>query len=220
MRRTRLQALDTRAKIIEAAERAFFLRGATRTSLDDIAREAGVTRGAVYGHFKNKEAVFHAMFECSDLPLDPFAIAACSSDGDPLSQLRADLHRRLRDALQIARTRRLYSIAFIKCESAPETAHFCELIQMAGLRAEAQIEAALRCAVEHGQLSAALDTRQAANFIHAALSGFFRKRLMMPSQARSDAEVEQVVATAFRCIDCASHVTLQSSSTVKKRAPV
>lgn len=201
MRRTRLQALDTRAKIIDAAERAFFLRGATRTSLDDIAKEAGVTRGAVYGHFKNKEAVFHAMFECSDLPLDPFAVAPCSSDDDPLSRLRADLHRRLRDGLQSTRARRLYSIAFTKCESAPETAQFCERIQMAGLRAEAQIEAALQCAVSRGQLSAQLDTRQAANFIHAALSGFFRKRLLMATQPKADDEVDQIVATAFRCID-------------------
>ncbi|MDR6422614.1 TetR/AcrR family acrAB operon transcriptional repressor [Paraburkholderia phenoliruptrix] len=204
MGRTRQQALDTRAKIIDAAERAFFLRGATRTSLDDIAKEAGVTRGAVYGHFKNKEAVFHAMFECSNLPLDPLAVTACHGDGDPLSQLRADLRRRLLDGLQIARARRLYTITFNKCESAPETADFCERIQMAALRAEAQIEVALRCAVARGQLCASIDTRQAANFIHAALSGFFRKRLMMPSPANADAEVDHIVATAFRCIDHAS----------------
>lgn len=183
------------------------MRGATRTSLDDIAREAGVTRGAVYGHFKNKEAVFDAMFDCSDLPLDPFAIAPYapnSGDSNPLMQLRLDLHRRLRDALQIARTRRFYSIAFTKCESAPETARFCERIHMAAIRAEAQIEAALRCAVTHGQVSAELDTRQAANFIHAALTGFFRKRLMMPSQTNIEAEVDQIVRTAFHCIDAAS----------------
>jgi TetR/AcrR family transcriptional regulator, acrAB operon repressor len=203
MRRTRQQALDTRARIIDAAERAFFLRGATRTSLDDIAKEAGVTRGAVYGHFKNKEAVFHAMFEYSDLPLDPFAIAPCSSDGDPLSQLRADLHRRLRDALQVTRARRLYSIAFTKCESAPETLQFCERIHMAAVRAETQIEAALTCAVSRGQLPGNLDTRQAAGFIHAALSGYFRKRLMMPC-ASTDAEIEQIVEIALRCIDTAS----------------
>lgn len=204
MRRTRQQALNTRSKIINAAERAFFRHGAARTSLDEIAKEAGVTRGAVYGHFKSKEAVFHAMFEYSDLPLDPFAVAPCRGDGDPLGQLRADLHRRLRNALRTARTRRLYSIAFIKCESAPETAQFCERILMAGIRAEAQIEAALRCAVSGGQLRTDLDTRQAAAFIHAVLTGFFRKRLMMPSPAETDAEVAQTVATAFRCIDATS----------------
>lgn len=204
MRRTRQQALDTRAKIINAAERAFFLHGVARTSLDDIAKEAGVTRGAVYGHFKNKEAVFHAMFEYFDLPLDPFLISPCHEDGDPLPQLRADLRRRLHDAIRIARTRRLYIIAFTKCESAPETEHFCERIHMAGLRAEMQIDATLRCAVARGQLRANLDTYQAANFIHAALSGFFRKRLVMSLSTKIDAEIDQIVATALRCIDHAS----------------
>jgi TetR/AcrR family acrAB operon transcriptional repressor len=203
MRRTRQQALDTRARIIDAAERAFFQRGAMRTSLDDIAKEAGVTRGAVYGHFKNKEAVFHAMFECSDLPLDPFAIAPCSSDGNPLSQLRSELHRRLRDALRVTRARRLYSIALTKCESAPETMQFCERIHMAAMRAEMQIEAALNCAVSRDQLCADINTKQAAAFIHAALSGYFRKRLMMPS-ASTEAEIEQIVAIALRCIDTVS----------------
>ncbi|MDE1179842.1 TetR family transcriptional regulator [Paraburkholderia sp.] len=203
MRRTRQQALDTRARIIDAAERAFFSRGATRTSLDDIAREAGVTRGAVYGHFKNKEAVFLAMFECSDLPLDPFAIAPTSDENDasdPLQCLRADLHRRLREALHAGKARRLYSIAFTKCESAPETADFCERIHMAGMRAEAQIEAVLQRAVALGQLPADLDARQSANFIHAVLTGFFRKRLMMPAQARADLDADQIVSTAFRCL--------------------
>jgi TetR/AcrR family acrAB operon transcriptional repressor len=206
MKRTRRQALDTRAKIIDAAERAFFLRGAARTSLGDIAGEAGMTRDAVYGHFKNKEAVFHAMFEDADLPLDPLLIAPSLADSDPLSQLRADLHRCLRDALRSVRARRLYVIALTKCESAPETAHFCERMHMAGLRGEARIEAALRCAVARGQLCASLDTHEAANFIHAALSGFFRKQLMMSSPAKIDADVDRIVATALRCIDHTSPV--------------
>ncbi|MDP9651000.1 TetR family transcriptional regulator [Paraburkholderia caledonica] len=200
MRRTRQQALDTRVKIINAAERAFFLHGAARTSLEDIAKEAGVTRGAVYGHFKDKEAVFSAMFEYFGLPLDPFLIAPSHEDGDPLNRLQAELTRCLCDAIRIARTRRLYVIALTKCENAPEKAKFCERIHMAGLRAEAQIDAALRSAVARGQLRASLDTREAANFIHAALSGYFRKQLMMSSPGGIDADANRIVATALRCI--------------------
>ena len=48
-----------------------------------------------------------------------------------------------------------------------------------------------------------LNARQAAAFIHAALSGYFRKRLMMPC-ASNDAEIGQIVAIALRCIDSES----------------
>jgi TetR/AcrR family acrAB operon transcriptional repressor len=213
MSRARQRAFDTRAKIIAAAERIFLLRGATRTSLDDIAKEAGMTRRTMHGHFKNKQSVLHAMLESSSLPLDPFSIEPCSSDGDPLGLLRTDLHRCLRDVLQNARTRSLYGIVFTACESASETAQLCERIHMAGIHAEAQIEAALSCAVALGQLSADFDTRQAAAFIHGTLSGSLRKCLTMSPRTNTDAEIDQIAEAAFLCIDVIdNHISKSISS--------
>jgi TetR/AcrR family acrAB operon transcriptional repressor len=48
-----------------------------------------VTRGAVYGHFKNKSALFDAMFESSALPADPFLLEWRDNEGDPLGQLNS-----------------------------------------------------------------------------------------------------------------------------------
>ncbi|ACC72642.1 TetR family transcriptional regulator [Paraburkholderia phymatum] len=200
MGRTKQQALDTRAKIIEAAERVIYVRGFARASLEDIASEAGVTRGAVYGHFRNKEAVFQAIYENADMPLDPFVVQACEQDADPLQHLHAQLRQRLRDALHMRRARRLYSIALTKREVTAETAAFYERVSMASLRAEAQIDAALRAASERGQLPPGVDTRAAAGFIHAALTGFLHKRLLMSGEPRVDGEADQTLASALRCI--------------------
>jgi TetR/AcrR family acrAB operon transcriptional repressor len=200
MGRTKQQALDTRAKIIDAAERVFFVRGFARAALEDLASEAGVTRGAVYGHFRNKEAVFQAIYECADMPLDPFVVQSCEQDADPLQHLHAQLLQRLRDALYLRRARRLYSIALTKCEVTAETAAFYERVAMAALRAEAQIDAALRAASLRGQLPPDVDTRAAAGFIHAALTGFLHKRLLMSAESRADLEAEQTLASALRCV--------------------
>ncbi|MFP3552928.1 TetR family transcriptional regulator [Paraburkholderia sp. SIMBA_049] len=200
MGRTKQQALDTRAKIIDAAERVFFVRGFARAALEDIASEAGVTRGAVYGHFRNKEAVFQAIYECADMPLDPFVVQSCEQDADPLQHLHAQLLQRLWDALYLRRARRLYSIALTKCEVTAETAAFYERVAMAALRAEAQIDAALRAASLRGQLPPDVDTRAAAGFIHAALTGFLHKRLLMSAESRADLEAEQTLASALRCV--------------------
>ncbi|HMB16316.1 MAG TPA: TetR family transcriptional regulator, partial [Pelovirga sp.] len=54
MRRSKEEAQQTRKKIIEAAEDVFFHRGIARTTLEQIARAAGVTRGAIYWNFANK----------------------------------------------------------------------------------------------------------------------------------------------------------------------
>jgi AcrR family transcriptional regulator len=53
----------TIASIISAAREHFTASGFAATSIDDIARRAGVAKGAVYHHFKSKEQIFQRVFE-------------------------------------------------------------------------------------------------------------------------------------------------------------
>jgi AcrR family transcriptional regulator len=53
----------TGAAIVKAAKRIFGERGFGATTMDDIAAGARVAKGAVYHHFKTKEALFEAVFE-------------------------------------------------------------------------------------------------------------------------------------------------------------
>ena len=72
---------------LDAAERVFFEKGVSRTSLADIAQEAGVTRGAIYWHFANKGDLFTAMFDRSLLPLDELVEASLDTkEPDPLGR--------------------------------------------------------------------------------------------------------------------------------------
>lgn len=54
-------AAARRAEILEAALRVFGQYGYRRTSVDDIAREAGIAKGTVYLSFTSKEEVFQAL---------------------------------------------------------------------------------------------------------------------------------------------------------------
>ena len=60
VRRTKEDALETRKRILDAAVEVFNRLGVAQTSLNDVAKEAGVTRGAIYWHFTNKVAMFDA----------------------------------------------------------------------------------------------------------------------------------------------------------------
>lgn len=53
----------TRRELLAAAERRFFVHGYHGTTLDDIADEAGYTKGAVYSTFKSKAGLFLALFD-------------------------------------------------------------------------------------------------------------------------------------------------------------
>src|SRR5215831_12569826 len=57
------QVAQTRAALVTAGRRLFGARGYAATSVEDIAREARVTTGALYHHFPTKAAVFEAVFE-------------------------------------------------------------------------------------------------------------------------------------------------------------
>ena len=55
MKRTREEAEQTREEIFQAGIRLLSTKGIHETSMAAIAREAGVSRGAIYWHFRNKE---------------------------------------------------------------------------------------------------------------------------------------------------------------------
>jgi len=61
----------TRAALIRAAARLVAKKGFDATSLDNVAAEAGMTRGAIYGNFKNREDLFLAVAQTYWSPLAP-----------------------------------------------------------------------------------------------------------------------------------------------------
>lgn len=57
------RAVQTRQDLLDAARRVFARDGFELARLEDIARDAGKTRGALYTHFQNKEDLFYALIE-------------------------------------------------------------------------------------------------------------------------------------------------------------
>ena len=89
MRKTKEDAEQTRREILDAAARAFSNKGFAKSSLEEIAREAKVTRGAIYWHFKNKAEIFDALHEQLYLPLaERVQLDLKNNNAEPLDQLR------------------------------------------------------------------------------------------------------------------------------------
>src|SRR6478609_8653373 len=63
------RAAERRGAIIEAAMDEFIARGFAATRLDDVARRAGVAKGTIYLHFKDKEALFEELIRTAIVPL-------------------------------------------------------------------------------------------------------------------------------------------------------
>jgi AcrR family transcriptional regulator len=62
------RAAERRAAIVDAAMEEFIARGFTATRLDDIAKRAGVAKGTIYLHFKDKESMFEELIRTAIVP--------------------------------------------------------------------------------------------------------------------------------------------------------
>jgi AcrR family transcriptional regulator len=61
-KKSQARSLETRRRLLDAAKDIFVRDGYERAQLDEIAAAAGRTKGAIYGHFKDKEDLFLALF--------------------------------------------------------------------------------------------------------------------------------------------------------------
>src|SRR5271154_1408074 len=63
------RAADRRQAIIEAAFETFIEQGFAATRLDDVAKRAGVAKGTIYLHFRDKESMFEELISTAIVPL-------------------------------------------------------------------------------------------------------------------------------------------------------
>jgi AcrR family transcriptional regulator len=61
----------TRTRLLDAAVAVIREKGFYRTTLEEVARRAGMTRGAIYGNFKDKDALLLAVVETRWRPIVP-----------------------------------------------------------------------------------------------------------------------------------------------------
>lgn len=78
----------TRGVLLTAARDVFAASGFAAATIDDIVREARVTRGALYHHFGSKEEVFRAVYEALEKELADRSFVAAVAGRTPMSRLQ------------------------------------------------------------------------------------------------------------------------------------
>lgn len=171
-RRTKDEALQTRQALLDAAEVVFEARGVSASSLQEVAEAAGVTRGAVYWHFRDKADLFNALMERATLPFEPqWQRVEASAGGDPLALLQALLVDILRTVARDERLQRAISISSQKLAYVDGL----DAVRARRLRvldeAQAQFGRLLRAAAQAGRLPAGVRTEDAARAVLALIDG-------------------------------------------------
>lgn len=180
-RKTKEEALETRQKLLDCAEQLFHAQGVSHTSLHQIAAAAGMTRGAVYWHFKNKSELFGAMMDRAKLPLEATPPDAPCLAEPGLPALRWSLLHLFHLVAHSARTRRVFEIAIQKVEFSGEM----QALQQRKLESHRQWterhQAHLDAALRRGELPPGTDSRLAAQGLVALCSGLLQLWLLDPT---------------------------------------
>jgi len=181
VRKTKEEALATRHRLLDAAECLFQAQGVSNTSLQQIADQAGATRGAIYWHFKDKADLFNAMMDRVTLPLEAATRAAIVEGEGPLQMIERSLVEALELTVNDPQVRRVFEVATLKIEYTSEMA----AVQARHLRARndcvAEFETALRLAARKARVRLPVPAIMAAQGLHALVSGLIEDWLLDPT---------------------------------------
>ena len=177
VRRTKEESAATRRAIIEAARNMFDEHGVSRTSLEDIAAAAGVTRGAIYWHFANKADLFYAMRDESHVPLVDLSKRALEESDpalDPLDRIQNFLLTIVAHVASDEVVERTFRVANFKCEYVDDFAHDLDMACAKHTALVAKLASVYRKARRQDCLRAGLSPTLAATDTMLFITGLVR----------------------------------------------
>ena len=198
MRRTKEDAEKTRAAILSAAEELFLERGVAHTSLEHIARAAGVTRGAVYWHFQNKADLFNAMLNQVRLPPEQLAEKLSSDPQLSLTSLRDLCVSGLQMVMQNEQKRRILTVLMQRCEFTDELRPAEERHNQFINQFIDVCEELLAECERLGQLHPGINARQASRAVHGMLIGLLGDFLRDPDRFNPETHAGPIIDALFR----------------------
>jgi TetR/AcrR family acrAB operon transcriptional repressor len=155
-RKTKEEALTTRAHIIDAARRVFHAEGVNRSTLDKVAQAAGVTRGAVYWHFANKTELFLAVKQTYMCEFDRLQ-SLLDEEEAPLDAMTRYLQALFAVLLENQTARETFEIILLRCEYVEEFHEVLQVITQPCTNILSAYERLYRAAAANQQLKPGLD---------------------------------------------------------------
>ena len=156
------RAERTRQRILDAAGYCFAASGYAKTTVEEIALQAGVSKALIYTHFRGKEQILEAVLERTLADWDQTTRATGWPEGESVLQGLADMHRA---GLRYARDNPLLCALFrldplILLDMRRSAAVRRSLAQF-----REQLVAAIRAGVASGELREELDVEHAAEVV-------------------------------------------------------
>jgi TetR/AcrR family transcriptional regulator, acrAB operon repressor len=171
MRKTKEEAEVTRNSLLDSALAVFSSKGYETTRLEDIAEEAGVTRGAIYHHFGGKLELYNALLNERFARANQIMEQVIEEGGTPLQLLRRVMVRSLQYLEEDADYRAVQELVLFKTAMIPELQEGLRHKQ-AGQRTYLEyISSLVEQGVDTGEIRPGTNPRDAALSILGLMNG-------------------------------------------------
>ncbi len=197
-RKTKEEAQETREAIINAAIDVFYEHGVSKSSLEEIAEAAGVTRGAVYWHFKNKADIFSAIHDQFHTSVMEGFMANAETSETPLQDLATFSSHFLQLMNSDERHKKILSIFSLKCDYSGEMANFLDEQRLKKIDSMKQIESYFRSAQEKGQISKERTPQLLATAFFCYMCGISNESLRHPCIVSIKKDASELVDLFFK----------------------
>jgi AcrR family transcriptional regulator len=202
MRKTKEDAAITRERLLEAALLIFQAKGYSATTLDDIARQAGITRGAIQWHFGSKAELFNTLVrECYQKANEKFQDIYMQR-GTPLQRLRQILVRWLSYPENDVEFRTMLELVMLKTEASPELAEGMQE-KIEGNRSSVRFFAQLiEQGITTGEIRPEVQPEVAARAVLGIINGMTTLWLLDPTSFSLKDSAEETIDLFLKGIAC------------------
>lgn len=192
MRRTKEAAARTKQDLLDAALRVFSRDGYAAARLVDIAREADVTRGAIYHHFENKAALYRALIARAEAEQQAVMQAAIAAGGNIADITRRILATSFKALVSQPTYRQVMALSLFKVADSEELGDLVAKRRQEAVTLILSIAPILAQGIEAGLFRADLDPRTGARAFLAYQQGVTRLWLANPQAFAIDKEADNL----------------------------
>lgn len=179
-RKTKEEAEKTYLALLEAAAKLFSSQGVATTTLNEIAKSAGVTRGAFYWHFKDKDEVIRALWETYALPrFDPIKTEIEEMPvEDSADRFRQIMQEMVMVFVTDENVRRAVFIVMHNMEYSEKQHSLQDYLRAEHVNFQSALTSAFDKIAHSGRLKCGVESRQAALGFQCLFMGIINKHLL------------------------------------------
>jgi len=181
-RRTKEEAAQTRESLLIAARSVFSRKGYASTTLEEIAEEAGVTRGAIYWHFGSKAELYVTLLNEFSGKSARIVQGAAAEGGSMVQILRRIFERLLQAVADDPGLKEVIEISLFKTERSDELVEALQHRRQSNLALLDGIAQAMQQGIDAGELRPDVEPHDMARAFLAAQNGVIQLWLEDPTQ--------------------------------------